>query len=338
MSILTELQRLSKAKADLKTAIESKGVTIDDDAKLDTFASKVEEIIGSASSAVKGTFKPTTDTGIFELNGLNFNPEVFAICCNGLYASGIVGAVVNCELYKEHYGCCSYNISASELSHSMVTPNSAIVSWGEDSIKISVPTNIAAFKAGYTYNYIVAGESENTGGDNGGESDSALIDSIIQKTVTHFESETVTSVGNSAFIYCSSLDSVRLPLVETVGQYGFKWCANLTSVNLPKCKTLNTECFYACTRLIYIDLPSVTTISAGVFGGMNGSGLETLIIRTPAVCKLNNVSALSSTKIGKSEGFIYVPDNLVESYKSATNWSTFANQIKGLSELEGVSV
>ena len=335
MSIVNELHRISQAKADLKASIEAKGVTIEDTATIDTFASKVDEIIGSASSSIKGTFKPTADTGIFELNGLSIKPEVFAICCNGLYASSVVGAVVNCELYKEHYGCCSYNISASELSHSMVTPNSAIVSWGEDSIKISVPTNIAVFKAGYTYDYIIAGEGENSSGDNGGESDSALIDSIIQKTITHLESGTATTVANTAFSDFTTLQYVNLPAVEIVSSSAFRRCYALADVNLPNVKTLMTECFYGDNNLTYIDLPLITQIQKGAF---SSSGLETLIIRTGQLCTLQNVSALSNTPIANGTGFIYVPDELAESYKSATNWSTYAAQIKGISELEGVSV
>ena len=35
----------------------------------------------------------------------------------------------------------------------------------------------------------------------------------------------------------------------------------------------------------------------------------------------------------RGTGYIYVQDNLVEQYKSATNWSTYADQIKPLSEL-----
>ena len=33
------------------------------------------------------------------------------------------------------------------------------------------------------------------------------------------------------------------------------------------------------------------------------------------------------------DGYIYVPDNLVNSYKSASGWSDYSTQIKGLSEI-----
>lgn len=40
----------------------------------------------------------------------------------------------------------------------------------------------------------------------------------------------------------------------------------------------------------------------------------------------------TNTLIASGTGFIYVPDALVESYKTATNWSTYADQILPLSE------
>ena len=67
------------------------------------------------------------------------------------------------------------------------------------------------------------------------------------------------------------------------------------------------------------------------FNGL--TALEKLIIRTPSVCSLANASALARTKIESGTGYIYVPDNLVDSYKTATNWSAYAAQIKPISEL-----
>jgi hypothetical protein len=158
-----------------------------------------------------------------------------------------------------------------------------------------------------------------------------VLDGVIARTITHLESTTATTVGGTAFTDFGLLQSVNFPLVEIVGQYSFRRCPNLSSVNLPKATVLNMECFSGDTKLAYIDLPMVTAIANGVFAS---SGLATLIIRTPSVCKLNNISAIRATPIANEEGVIFVPDNLVNDYKSATNWSTYANQIKGLSELE----
>lgn len=167
--------------------------------------------------------------------------------------------------------------------------------------------------------------------ESSGEVDNSMLDAIIAKTVTHLESQTATSVGNVVFTDFTTIQSINLPLVETVGQYAFRRITNLTSVNLPVVKTLEMECFFGAKNLSYIDLPEVQKIAKGVF---STSGLKTLIIRTPSVCTLANVSGLGTTPIANGEGFIYVPDDLVESYKAATNWSTYAEQIKGISELE----
>lgn len=48
MSIATEIQRLRSAKADIKTAIENKGVTVGD-GTIDTYAQKISEISGGGS-------------------------------------------------------------------------------------------------------------------------------------------------------------------------------------------------------------------------------------------------------------------------------------------------
>lgn len=57
-----------------------------------------------------------------------------------------------------------------------------------------------------------------------------------------------------------------------------------------------------------------------------------LIINKPYVFPINS-NDLKGTTIEKGTGYVYVPDDMVDTYKSATNWSTYASQIKGMSEL-----
>jgi hypothetical protein len=59
-----------------------------------------------------------------------------------------------------------------------------------------------------------------------------------------------------------------------------------------------------------------------------------LIIRnSTTLATLGSTNAFSNTPIASGTGYIYVPDDLVDRYKQATNWSTYASQIKGISEL-----
>ena len=40
----------------------------------------------------------------------------------------------------------------------------------------------------------------------------------------------------------------------------------------------------------------------------------------------------SSSGITTTSGYIYVPDNMVNSFKTASGWSSYANRIHGISE------
>ena len=64
MSIATEIQRLQSAKADIKSAIENKGVTVGD-GTIDTYAKFIDEIVssGSGKNCVEGTIT-FTDTDV----------------------------------------------------------------------------------------------------------------------------------------------------------------------------------------------------------------------------------------------------------------------------------
>ena len=73
MSVATEIQRLQQAKADIKSAIEEKGVTVGD-GTIDTYAEKIGEISGGGSGLPTdiaeiqtGSFTVANDTaeGVF---------------------------------------------------------------------------------------------------------------------------------------------------------------------------------------------------------------------------------------------------------------------------------
>lgn len=107
---------------------------------------------------------------------------------------------------------------------------------------------------------------------------------------------------------------------------------HLISANLPLVTSLPIDSF----RLSIIqtaDFAAITNINRTAF--TDCTKLETLIIRTSSVCVISDISiALRGSKIAAGTGYIYVPDNLVDSYKAATNWVALANQIKPISALE----
>lgn len=55
-----------------------------------------------------------------------------------------------------------------------------------------------------------------------------------------------------------------------------------------------------------------------------------IILTNSTICTLSSSSAVESTNLEA----IYVPDDLVESYKTATNWSVFASYFKPILEYQ----
>lgn len=116
--------------------------------------------------------------------------------------------------------------------------------------------------------------------------DDAVIDSIIERTITEFKDNVVTEVG--------------------------RWA------------------FYSCSKLTIVDLPNVVSLKNNALGKC--STLETVILRNSQLCTIESTNALASTPIASDAGYIYVPKSLVDSYKAATNWSTYANQIRAIED------
>lgn len=144
-----------------------------------------------------------------------------------------------------------------------------------------------------------------------------------------------TTTGSAAFDVCKSLHTANFPKLQTLGLYTFRDCQKLTRIVLPALTKVNMYSCKGAISLQYADFGLVARIEAQVFYGC--SALTTLILRkTGTITTLANTNALTSTPIANGTGYIYVPDNLIDSYKVATNWSTFAEQFKPISELEVV--
>ncbi len=73
----------------------------------------------------------------------------------------------------------------------------------------------------------------------------------------------VTSISDYAFYYCTSLTSVSIPnSVTSIGKYTFYYCDKLTSVDIPNSVTsIGNDAFYNCSSLTSVTIPnSVTSI------------------------------------------------------------------------------
>ena len=156
----------------------------------------------------------------------------------------------------------------------------------------------------------------------------------ISSKLKYLKSESIKKIGNNAFEYNCKLAYVYLPNLEVIGSTAFYNCTSLQKINLPKCTTLNTNVFTGCTNLEEIDLGVCTKIKNYAF--QNCKLLSKLILRGDTVATLSSVAFTGAKLILNKKGYIYVKDELVEDYKVADNWKSFADIIKPISELEKI--
>lgn len=138
-----------------------------------------------------------------------------------------------------------------------------------------------------------------------------------------------TTIGSDAFYNCTSLTSVSFPAAITIDSDAFGDCINLISVSFPAATTIGSSAFCNCSRLTSVSFPAATTISSSAF--LNCYNLSQLYLANSSVCKLSHSNAFSGTPYtGKSTLFsgtpyIYVPQSLRTSYRTATNWAYFSS-------------
>lgn len=163
-----------------------------------------------------------------------------------------------------------------------------------------------------------------SGGDNG------LADSLVMRTITEYVNDEITEIGDNAFNGCTKLTTIVVNKVTKIGGLAVANSRNLATLNAPSLERINTQALRD-NKLTHLDLPALVNIASYALYG--NTLLTTLILSKGAVCGLESTNALTNTPIANGTGYIYVPDDLVDAYKEATNWSTYASQIKGLSEL-----
>ena len=147
------------------------------------------------------------------------------------------------------------------------------------------------------------------GGESSGACDSSteLSEDELEENRTNFAyveiGTCVTSLGGYVFSTCSSLSSVTIPnSVTSIGEGAFLYCASLNSVHIPSGVTnIDGYAFYRCSGLTSIRCDATTppTIDSNTFEYTND-------------CP------------------IYVPSASVNTYKAATNWSTYTSRIQAI--------
>lgn len=150
----------------------------------------------------------------------------------------------------------------------------------------------------------------------GGTVDHTAEDGIIDHSISgNYVNDRVTVIGQYAFLGCSRLQSVSFPNVTTVGTNGLGSGSASTALR----------------SLTAAHFPVIEEISTAAF--RNASVLEAFVMNEiTEVPTLANTNAFQGTPIESGTGYLYVPDSMVSSVQSESNWSAYSAQVKGMSD------
>ena len=149
--------------------------------------------------------------------------------------------------------------------------------------------------------------------DNAFKGDNRLNEALFPK---------VTHIGGQCFGSCNYLKRINLPLVSSVGGSPFYNCNDLNKIELPSLSGQAAgEFSRGCSTLVYADLGKGTAITTN---GITSRVIEALVLRrTSAITALSVAGGIQANLVAnRNLGHVYVPQDLLSTYQTATNWST----------------
>lgn len=239
MSIASEITRLQTAKANLKTQIEAKGVTVDSAATLDSYASYVEEI-------------PTGGGDENKLNALLKNT------LTSVTASDLSGVTT----IKEGVFSGTTSLVSVDLSNITNVKTNAFDSCsGLTSVSFNTGSTISLGNGSFRSCKGITEVSLN----------SASLGQFVFEYCTALSSFTATNItgvlSDAVFHGCSSLPEVTTNCTQLNGGATFDGCQSLTSVTFtyPAFKQIGGYSFHNnnfrnCTSLQYIDFTRCVSV------------------------------------------------------------------------------
>ena len=138
------------------------------------------------------------------------------------------------------------------------------------------------------------------------------------------------SIGG-IFAYCTALTSVSAPELQTLPSQMLYYCQALEEAVFPKVSTVNSGVFNYCTNLTKIDLGgAITRLSSAFMAYANR--VTALILRGVTTVPTLGSTTFNNTAIKSGTCYVYVPKELEATFKVASNWSTYASQIRAIED------
>ena len=218
MSIATEISRIQQAKADIKSSIEAKGVTVPSAALIDDYSDYVDAIQtgGGGGTPIVESVDVSDYTGgatfnflkqITDVNwpsGVKYIDEKAFYHCTSLTSVTIPNSVTH--IYNNAFDNCT-GLTSVTIPDSVKEIQNYAFQYCSGLTSVTIPNSVTSIGGGVF--------TRCTG----------LTSVAIPNSVT--------SIGGSAFYGCSSLTSVTIGSgVTSIGSYTFSGCSSLTSITV----------------------------------------------------------------------------------------------------------
>ena len=125
------------------------------------------------------------------------------------------------------------------------------------------------------------------------------------------------TIGDMAFASCERLNKVNLKKCVSIGASAFSGCSNITQVELFNCKQIGLNAFANCKNLTNVYINNESDIFCSL---MSKYVFCTHDISSPSICSIN------------SNITFYFRADVLDMYKSATNWSHYSKYMTKMAQ------
>ena len=260
--LIDNLNTIKSIKADIKSAIENKGVDMTG-VSFPGYASKIGEISGGGGVNPSGTLE-ISENGVYDVYSYASASVNVPQSVTGFTEKEITEGIKVVNLSNSASYVHPYVFEKDNYLQTVNLPN--CISVGENAFALC--NNLSSV---YLPNCTSIGENAFSGCINlqniNIENCLFISGAILGSTkISEINLPKCRYLSGRVFYNCKSLVSVSLPNCEYISGSTFRGCYNLTSISLPNCKFISGNVFEYCSLLSSVSVPNCVYIDTNCFG------------------------------------------------------------------------